>query len=238
MFPSPPRANCVAAAFAVCALLWVAACDSAAVDEGVAAPQLAVGDHWQYKVTDNLRRGATSQLDAEVIAVTGRAARIRYEQTDASGSTEWIDEVDGKGGLRTGSLYREPPRPFNPPAQVLAFPLDKDKTWRQVIDTLRKDTELKDQILIYGRVDGPDATTVPAGRFDAVYVYRAVQLDDEEFWRTRTSLRDLIWYAPQVKAPVRERHDASYTEKGGIDPATVRTESTVVELESFRPGGQ
>jgi hypothetical protein len=106
-----------------------------------------------------------------------------------------------------------------------------------VIDTLRKDTELNDQILIYGKVDGRNATTVPAGGYDAVYVYRIVQLDDEEFWRTRTTLRDAVWYAPEVKAPVREAREAEYTEKGGgPDMTTIRTESTVLELVSFRPG--
>jgi hypothetical protein len=184
-----------------------------------------------------LRRGAVSQLDVEVIAVSGRSARIRSAAADANGGGEWIDEVDGEGGLRAGSLYREPSRPFNPPVQMLAFPLDKGKTWRQVIDTLRKDTGLKDQILIYGKVRGPDATTVPAGRFDAVYVYRILQLDDEEFWRSRTSRRDSIWYAPQAKAPVRELREASYTERDGRNPP-VRTESTLLELVSFQPGGK
>jgi len=180
-----------------------------------------------------------SQLDAEVIAVAGGSARIRLDYTDTSGRTEWIDEVDGKGGLSSGALWREPPRPFNPPAQLLAFPLAQGKTWRQVIDTLRKDTELKDQILIYGKVDGRNATTVPAGGYDAVHVYRIVQLDDEEFWRTRTTRRDAVWYAPEVKAPVREAREAEYTEKSsGPDMTTIRTESTVLELVSFRPGGK
>jgi len=178
-----------------------------------------------------------SQLDAEVIAVAGGSARIRLDYADPSGRTEWIDEVDGQGGLSSGALWREPPRPFNPPAQLLAFPLDQGKTWRQVIDTLRRDTELKDQILIYGKVDGRSATTVPAGGYDAIHVYRIVQLDDEEFWRTRTTRRDAVWYAPEVKAPVREAREAEYTEKGGgPDIATIRTESTVLELVSFRPG--
>ncbi len=216
----------------------LAGCASAPVGEGVAAPQLAVGDHWQYKVTDNLRRGIVSQLDVEVIALSGRAARLRFDQADAAGQTEWVAEVDGEGGLSAGSLYREPPRPFNPPAQLLAFPLDQGKTWRQVIDTVRKDTELNDQILIYGRVDTSGATTVPAGSFDALYIYRIVQLDDEEFWRTRTLLRAAIWYAPAVKAPVREMRDAQYTERDSTDPATIRTESVTLELESFRPGGK
>lgn len=238
MFSSAFDSNRIAPAFIACAILGVAGCASAPAGEGVAAPQLAIGDHWQYRVTDNLRRGIVSQLDAEVIAVSGRAARIRFVQVDASGRSEWIDEVDGTGGLHAGSLYREPPRPFNPPAQLLEFPLDQGKTWRQVINTLRQDTQLADQILIYGRVDTPGTTSVPAGSFNAVYIYRTVQLDDAEFWRTRTSLRDAIWYAPEVKGAVREARDAQYTEKDSTDPATVRTESVTLELESFRPGGK
>jgi len=224
-------------AVSVLAFIGVASCASAPVGPPVDAPRLAVGDRWQYQITDNLRRGALSQLDAEVIAVSGGSARIRLGLTDNTGRAEWIDELDGGGRLRIGSLWREPPRPFNPPAQLLAFPLDDGKTWRQSIDTMRADTQLKDQILIYGKIDGRKAISVPAGSFDAVYVYRIVQLDDEEFWRTRTIRRDAIWYAPEVKAPVREARAAEYTEKGGgPDMTTISTESTIIELVSFRPG--
>jgi hypothetical protein len=238
MFLSALRTGCIVSAWIGGVVLGIAGCASGPVGEGVRAPQLSVGDHWQYKVTDNLRRGIVSQLDVEVVAVTGGAARIRSEYVAADGRSEWIDEVDGEGGLRAGSLYHEPPRPFSPPAELLAFPLDQGKIWRQTIDTLRTDTGLNDQILIYGRVDTPGMTTVPAGNFNAVYVYRTVRLDDEEFWRTRTSLRDTLWYVPEVKAPVRESRDAQYTEKDSSDPATIRTESITLELESFRPGGQ
>jgi hypothetical protein len=225
------------AAVSVLAFIGVAGCASAPVGPPVDAPRLAVGDRWQYQITDNLRRGAVSQLDAEVIAVSGGSARIRLGLTDNSGRAEWIKEVDGGGGLLAGSLWREPPRTFDPPAQLLAFPLNDGKTWRQKIDTLRTDSQLTGQILIYGRVGGRKATSVPAGGFDAVYVYRIVQLDDEEFWRTRTTRRDAIWYAPEVKAPVREARAAEYTEKGGgPDMTTISTESTIIELVSFRPG--
>jgi hypothetical protein len=219
------------------AFIGVAGCASAPVGPPIDAPRLAVGDRWQYQITDNLRRGAVSQLDAEVIAVSGGSARIRLGLTDNSGRAEWIKEVDGRGGLLAGSLWREPPRTFDPPAQLLAFPLNDGKTWRQKIDTLRTDSQLTGQVLIYGKVDGRKAISVPAGGFDAVYVYRIVQLDDEEFWRTRTTRRDAIWYAPEVKAPVREARAAEYTEKGGgPDMTTISTESTIIELVSFRPG--
>jgi len=237
MFRCPLRVRLVAPVFGLWALSWFAGSAAAAAGNGVAAPQLIVGDHWQYRVTDNLRRGAVSQLDAEVIAVTGGVARIRLSRADASGHAEWIDEVDAAGSVVSGSLNHEASRPFNPPAQMLAFPLDKGKTWRQVINTVRGDTGLKDQILIYGRVDGPAARTVPAGRFDAVYVFRTLQLDDAEFWRTRTTRRDAIWYAPAAKAVVRETREAQYLEKGARTPP-VRTESTLLELLSFQPGAK
>jgi hypothetical protein len=217
-------------------LAGLAGCASAPAGPPVEAPALAVGDHWQYRIIDNLRRGAVSTLDMEVIAVTGGFARIRIDRADEFGHSESIEEVDRSGGLRYGAMGREAPRPFDPPAILFAFPLEQGKTWREVINTFRKDTELNDQILIYGRIDGRAALAVPAGTFDAVYVYRIVQLDDEEFWRSRTTRRDAVWYSPQIKAPVREAREAEYTERSsGPDMAIVRTESTVLELVSFRP---
>jgi hypothetical protein len=216
---------------------WLTASAAAPPGTSASAPQLAVGDHWQYRITDNLRRGAQSQLDVEVTSVTGGTARLRVQRVDAGGRMEWIDEVDSEGGLTSGSLNREPVRSFNPPAKLLSFPLDKGKTWRQTIDTLRKDTGVKDQILIYGKVNGPAAVSVSAGRFDAIAVYRTVQMDDAEFWRSRTTRTDSIWYAPAVKAPVREKREAQYHQRDGSQPQ-VRTESTVYELVSFQPGGK
>jgi len=231
---SPPPLPSFAAALAFAAVLF--GCASVPSGPPIEAPHLTVGDHWEYRVTDNLRRGRVSQLDAEVVGVSGPSARVRFTVADAyGGRAEWVDDLDD-GALRAGTLWREPPRAFNPPVQLLAFPLTDGKTWRQVIPTFRRDTELPDQILVYGSVDGRRTASVPAGAFDAVYIYRVLQLDDAEFWRTRTTRRDAVWYAPEVKAPVREAREAEYTELGGQDFATVRTESTVAELVSFRPG--
>jgi hypothetical protein len=238
MFGCGFRAKRAAPVLGVSAFLWLAGTAAAPAGLGVAAPQLAVGDHWQYQVTDNLRRGAKSQLDVSVVAVTDGVARIRLERTDASGRKEWINEVDSSGSLRAGSLYGEPARPFNPPAQLFLFPLDQGKTWRQTIDTLRKDTGIKDQILIYGKVNGRAPTAVPAGSFDAISARRTLQFDDAEFWRSRTTRTDLIWYAPAVKAPVREKREAEYVERGGGSPRVIRTESTLIELVSFQAGGK
>ncbi len=232
---SPFRLLPAASSLAIVGLV-LAGCASTPAGPPIDAPRFAVGDHWQYRIVDNLRRGAVSQLDAEVLAVSGPAARVQLTVSDDSGRTLWTDEIEGGGSLRAGTLWRERARPFNPPVQLLDFPLADGKSWRQTIDTIHPDTELKDQILVYGKVDGRKTANVPAGVFDAVYVYRILQLDDRDFWRSRTTRRDAVWYAPEVKAPVREMRVAEYTELGGQDMATVTTESTVIELVSFRPG--
>jgi hypothetical protein len=101
---------------------------------------------------------------------------------------------------------------------------------------MRADIQLPDQILIYGNVQGRAAMEVPAGRFDAVQIYRVIQLDDGQPWRTRTTRRDQVWYAPEVKGVVGEAREATYAEPSDSGAATVYTERTVTELVSFRPG--
>jgi len=85
-------------------------------------------------------------------------------------------------------------------------------------------------------VQGLRSTTVPAGSFDAIYVYRIIQLDDDQFWRTRTERRDSVWFDAKVKGPVLELRDASFIELGGGDMPVIRTENTTRELISFVPG--
>ena len=216
----------------------LAACGSQSAGPPVSATKLATGDHWTYKVTDKLRRGVVSTLDAEVSSINGGVATIKLVYTNAQGqTTERIEEIDANGGLVVGTLKPSEvmARHYPKPLELYDFPLTTGATWRQVVDTISPETGLDAQILVYGRVLGPSEVTVPAGTFSSVYVYRILQLDDEQFWRTRTLRRDSVWYAPESKAPAKEIRDAEYIEFG-IDKAPLRTEYTVRELVSFRPG--
>lgn len=214
----------------------IAACATAPVGPPVLSPRFMVGDHWQYRVIDNLRRGAVSQIDADVVALVGDIATLHVVQIEDGKRSEWTDELDAVGGLRAGMLGGPPLRRFAPAAALFAFPLEQSKTWRQTVPTFRSDIELPDEILIYGHVQGRTPVAVPAGSFDAVQIYRVLQLDDAQPWRTRTIRRDQVWYAAEVKAVVREVHDAEYFEHGDNDSTAVYTERTTTELLSFRPG--
>ena len=223
--------------FALAAMATLlAACASTPVGPPVPSPRFVVGDHWQYRVVDNMRRGAVSQVDAEIVAVLGDVATLRVVRVDNGVRSEWSDEIESGGSLRAGILGDPAARRFAPAVSLLAFPLEQGKTWRQTVPTFRTDIQLPDQILVYGDVQGRSVVNVPSGSFDAVQIYRVLQFDDASFWRTRTIRRDRLWYAAEVKGPVREMREAQYFEHGDMDATAVYTERTVTELVSFLPG--
>jgi hypothetical protein len=205
--------------------------------ESISPPHYAVGDHWQYRVTDGLRRNALSTLDVEVILVDGGIATMHLTYVNEYGTTEKTEQIDADGNVRAGSFRNERYRLFSPALKLIDFPIGQRSPWRQVVPTYRPDTQLDDSIMIYGEVQGRVPVTVPAGSYEAVAIYRILQLDDGEFWRSKTTRRDSVRYASEVKGVVREVRDAEYVETGsGPDFATIRTEYTTTELVSFTPG--
>ena len=203
----------------------------------IPAPALAVGDHWQYRITDNLRRGVVTMLDAQVLRIANGVATLKLVYADPQGgNSERSEEIDANGGLVFGTLKEEPPRRYPTPIELYDFPLQAGTSWRQTVNTTSPDTGLPAQILVYGTVQGPSQVSVPAGSFEAIYLFRVLQLDDDQFFRSRTDRRDFVWYSPQVKAAVRETHDASYILRGAGANSVVRTENTTRDLVSFQPG--
>jgi hypothetical protein len=219
--------------------LALAACQSATLTPSfapVAAPVLAVGDHWEYRITDNLAMGQVTMLEAEVVSINAGIASLRLVYNDQFGRSETRAEIDANGGLVVGALKGHEPRHFQVPIQMFDFPLAPGKNWRQTVPSISPETQLPAQILVFGNVQGQTVVTVPAGAFNTTFVFRILQLDDEQFWRTRTRREDSVWYAPEVKGPVRELRNASFVQSGGGVGSLVRTENTTRELMSFSPG--
>lgn len=234
MLPSLPLSRLFAA---LTALVLCACASHEPLGENVGPPRFVVGDHWEYRITDGLRRGATTRLDVQVVAINAGVATMHLVYVDSYGRTEKTEEIDADGGLRAGALLNEQARRFSPSLKLIDFPIGERNPWRQVVDTFRQDTQLKDDILIYGEVQGRAPVTVPAGSYDAVAIYRIVQLDDDEFWRSKTTRRDSVRYAPEIKGVVRQVRDAEYVElHSGPDSSAIRTEYTTTELVSFTPG--
>jgi hypothetical protein len=219
--------------------LTLGGCATVSMTGTVAAPRLAMGDHWQHRVIDGFRGTQVATVDSEVVAVNGGEATVRVRYVDDRGEYERTQRVLADGGVIVGAAWRQETREFAPPLRELDFPLTQGRTWNQTVSNVHLDSRDREvgQINNWGRVQGSTSVTVPAGTFDTIQVYRIVQLDDEEFWRTRTTLRDQVWYSPQVKTAVREVRDGEYREKtDALDAATVRNEYSIYELTSFTPG--
>lgn len=226
----------IAALFAMLALSACQAPTPIPASAPIVVPRLLVGDHWQYRITDNLRRGAVTLLDVEVTGIVDGTATLRETFDGPLGRDERTEEVDANFWLVVGTLNQNPVRRFPMPLKLYDFPLEQNKTWRQTVNTVSPETQLAGQILVFGTVQGMRPVTVPAGSFDTAYIYRILQLDDNQFWRTRTERRDSVWFVAAVKAPVRELRDASFIENSGPDSTVIRTENTTRELTSFQPG--
>ncbi len=116
--------------------LLLAGCQTATTippGAAVGAPKLVVGDHWQYRITDNLRRGAVTMLDVEVTSIAGGIATLRENFNGPDGRSEENEEIDANGWLVVGTLKNEAMRHFPSPVKLYDFPLEQGKTWRQVI---------------------------------------------------------------------------------------------------------
>ncbi len=231
LFPSQRRG------FALAAIALCACATQQPLVGTIPAPRFVVGDHWEYRITDGLRRGATTELDVRVVGVNAGVATVRTVAVDGYGRSEKIEEIDANGALRVGALRNDEVRRFSPSVNLFDFPIGQRSSWRQDIGTFRRDLQLPDSISVYGQVQGRAPVTVPAGSYDAVAIYRIVHLDDGEFWRSKTTRRDSVRYAPEVKGVVKEVRDAEYIElPAGPDGSTIRTEYTTTELVSFTPG--
>ena len=228
----------VAPAWVLCVFLALAGCASTPVGEVFPRrnlPSAIIGNTGSRTTC-----GAASCRSSMPRLWRYRGARRESALTTSprTGAANGLTNTTVKAACAPDRLYREPPRSFNPPAQLLAFPLDQGKTWRQTIDTLSKDTELNDQIIIYGSVDTPGTTNRACGQLRAVYVYRIVQLDDEEFWRTRTLLRAAIWYAPEVKGPCANHAMRNIPRRTAATRRRSAPKRSRSSCMSFRPGGK
>src|ERR1700712_178707 len=120
--------------------LALGGCATVSMSGSVAAPKLALGDHWQHRVIDGFRNSQVATVDSEVVAINGGEATVRVRYTDDRGEGERTQRVAADGGVRVGAAWRQETREFQPPLRELDFPLVQGRTWNQTVSNVHLDS--------------------------------------------------------------------------------------------------
>jgi hypothetical protein len=201
------------------------------------APTFRVGDRWVYRASDGFRVPVTWDETHEVTAVSADGITVRVTQIGPTVNNQRTELWATPGMLKTGAVFDEETRRFNPPLPYYEFPLSPGKRWGGWVDQFNVTTNKAGQINRYVTVHGWAKVPTPAGTFDAIRMRVLMRLDDEEFWRYPTTCNYLLFYAPAVGAIVRAEKDAEYWEKGGGDmrggTGAIRAQHAALELTSY-----
>lgn len=202
------------------------------------SPQYRVGDKWVYRVDQVFRNAPDYDETHEVTGIDAGGITVRIVAQVGNISVDRIEKWPAAGLVAQGTLLDIETRRFAEPLVRWRFPLASGASWNQWVDQVNETGGTRGRINRYVRATGSDRVTTPAGTFDAVRLTVLMRLDDEDAFRHATAVNHIVWYAPAVRATVREERRAEYREKGsGPDAfASIPVQNERAELASFTPG--
>jgi hypothetical protein len=189
-----------------------------APDQGtVEAPKVSAGDVWAYREIDDytkVERGVF-RLEATAVDAEGIAARLTlpggatvtetYDptwawKTASNRGWDWLARLAPGSGTVT----------FSPPFDSTPFPLRVGQSWTSRVVAIHPATRAQIPIDIRGSARCWEKIRVPAGEFVALRIERAAYLQDTEWYRSQTTLRQVDWYVPALNRSVMTWHDSYY----------------------------
>ena len=174
----------------------------------------------------------------EVTGVDAGGVTVRVTAQIGNIAVDRVERWPAPGLVAQGTLLDIETRRFAEPLVRWRFPLAGGASWNQWVDQVNETGGTRGRINRYVRAAGSDRVVTPAGTFDALRLFVIMRLDDEDAFRHATVVNHTVWYAPAVRATVREERRAEYREKGsGRDAfANIPVQNERAELLSFTPG--
>lgn len=186
---------------AAIALLLTLAGVVQAQGDAVERPQVRAGDHWAYRYTEYAPASRTTIVDSEVTYADDRAIHLvasdiaGVKDVDVTYTSEWNLVASRRSGI------------YEPHAGMLRFPLRPGDSWpsRYRITFPREDYSTEQDRI--AKVEGWEDVQVPAGKFRALKVVAegSSKRSDRPLWGY---VREVMWYAPQVKRFVKWTYEA------------------------------
>ena len=203
------------------------------------APAYRVGDRWVYHAEDGYRQKTVWDETHEVVAIGPDGISVRVTQKGPTLDVTRTEIWSTPGQVKVGAVYDNETRRFAVPLQRYDFPLANGKVWNQRVDNFDETTKATTNLNRWVSVGEWTKVSTPAGTFDAIYMRIIMHLGDDTFWRWGIDCNYQAWYAPELRAVVRETRDAQYQEKGagaGSGSGTIHVQHGGMELVSFTPG--
>ena len=148
-----------------------------------AAPQFVVGDYWEMRVHDHLKRGTRT--------ATRRVTAIAADEVEHAGG--FVTDLSGNTLRQT---VGDKIRVYKPSSMLYVFPLVPGLSWGGKFSDEAPDviSDLDIKINVVGEED----IEVPAGKFRAVKVDRVGEWTNRKSGKRGVS-RWVYWYSSQVK---------------------------------------
>ncbi len=190
-----------------------------APDQGTvqSPPTVHVGDVWVYLENDDYTGIDRGIFRLEVTGVTANEIQTRMALPGGSVIAEtydlqwgWITvsnrNWDWLSRLAPGSGTVA----FSPAFDATPFPLRAGQTWSNQAFALHPASRTHIPIQIHGIARCWEVIRVPAGEFVALRIERTAYLQDLEWYRSQTTLRQVDWYVPAVNRSVMTWRDSYY----------------------------
>lgn len=209
------------------------------VPSSVAAPQVKVGDFWEYAVRDAYTQLPFGTYRYEVTRVDGQGVAVDVKRNGALIDTFFYapDWNPREMPLRNVQRLR-----FQTPFPAYPYPLEPGKTWHTVVKAFDPANGKTYNVHVQGKVMGWERVNVPAGEFDALRVRRYIFAGNAEWFQSQEEIIEHDWYVPSVGRSVREEGKSQHVDHsrseggagdGGGMPMIVRGDWLIADLVRF-----
>ena len=223
-------------ALSACSLTPLAPAPPPAGVTSVPAPQLRVGNYWEYAVRDGYTGLPRGMYRYTVSRADPGGVALELTHDGALIDTQ-IFTADLKGlehPLRNLQRFR-----YSPPYPAYAFPLYPGEQWRVIVNSTDPANGYTYRTHVHAAVTGWRRIKVPAGEFDAIEVRRQVYAGNAESFKLQEEISETDWYAPAVGFAVASSGASSHidTSRGGgrrgAEALRVRGDWLIAELVRY-----
>jgi hypothetical protein len=197
-----------------------------------AAPaQIKPGDSWTFEARNgfNNKLVSTYRVDVTGVSASGIDVNVADGRTGAISQEKFTTRWDPiAAGWPTGHFYE-----FTPAYPEYPDRLEPGVKWHGETTARDPATGREMKMTLYGTVIGRERVHVPAGDFDAIKISRETVLEDAEFWRLRTHVKDYEWYVPALGRAVKRDTHSSFYESTGHFPVEHAGDWTITELTAY-----